>query len=65
METVEYRLKYAKKKHGRGHMAYPPGGRDVIRLCDGVDALKQLISDIQMDLPTDRQNEVERRLWNI
>ena len=64
METAEYRVKYAKRPHGR-NMAYPPGGRDVIRLCDGVDALKRLIRDIQMELPTDRQNEVERRLWNI
>ena len=64
METDEYRVKYAKRPHGR-NTAFPPGGRDVIRLCNAVDDLKRLVRDIQLNLPTDRQNEVERRLWNI
>ena len=62
METAEYRVKYAKRPHGK-NMAYPPGGRDVIRLCDCVDALILLVREMQIDLPTDRQNDVERKLW--
>ena len=64
MITKPYRKRYAKRPHGRS-MAYPPGGEDVLRLCDAVDRLQRLVRDIQRELPVDRQNEVERRLWRI
>ena len=64
MDTRSYRKKYAKREHGH-NMAYPPGGADVIRLCDAVDQLLAIVRDIQMILPTEGQNDVERRLWRI
>lgn len=64
MDTKPFRDKYAKREHGR-NLAYPPGGADVHRLCDAVDRLTRLVREMQADLPTDGQNEVERRLWYI
>lgn len=64
MDTRQYREKYAKRQHGR-NMAHPPGGADVMRLCDAVDRLTRLVREIQAELPTDGQNEVERKLWDF
>lgn len=64
VDTKPFREKYAKRKQGR-NMAYPPGGADVNRLCDAVERLMRLVREIQTELPTDGQNEVERRLWYI
>ena len=66
MDTKSYRKKYAKKSFGKDvFFRHPPGGADVIRLCDAVDRLIQIVREIQFDLPTEEQNEVERKLWNI
>lgn len=64
VDTKPFREKYAKREHGR-NMAYPPGGADVHLLCDAIERLTRLVRDMQAGLPTDVQNEVERRLWNI
>ena len=66
METQQYREKYKKRPFGNNLFdRFPPGGADVYRLCDAIDRLQQLVRDIQVKLPTDDQNEVESRLWNI
>jgi len=62
MTTTVYRRKYAKRQRG-ALIAYPAGGQDVYRLCQSVDSLERLVREIQRELPTDRQNDVERRLW--
>jgi hypothetical protein len=64
VDTKPFRDKYAKRVHGR-NLSYPAGGADVHRLCNAVDRLTRLVRDLQAELPTDQQNEVERRLWNI
>ena len=66
VDTKRFRDKYAKRQYGSNLFdRYPPGGVDVIRLCDAVDRLTRLVREIQAELPTDLQNEVERKLWSI
>jgi len=66
MDTRTFREKYKKRPYGSDLFdRYPAGGEDVIRLCDTVDRLMRLVREIQAELPTDGQNEVERKLWNI
>lgn len=64
LDTKPYRQKYEKRKHGRT-IAHPPGGGDVIRLCDAVDSLIQLVREIQAELPINAQAEVQRKLLEI
>ncbi|MFH2047746.1 MAG: hypothetical protein ABIK92_21685 [Pseudomonadota bacterium] len=49
-EIIRYREKYKKRKHGN-HMAYPPGGVDVVRLCNFVAQL--------LNLPEDRKTRAD------
>ena len=66
MDTRPYREKYAKRHYGSNLFnRYPPGGADVIRLCDAVDRLTKIIRECQAELPTDAQNDVERKLWGV
>jgi len=62
--TKQLRAKYRKRPYGNNVFdRYPPGGEDVIRLCDLCERLERLVRDCQRQLPTDQQNEIERRLW--
>lgn len=65
MDTTHYRKKYAKQKRGN-HEAYPPGGADVMRLCDAVDALVLLINETKASIPPDAKlAHVERTLFML
>ena len=46
--TDGYRRKYAPRMHG-GHMKLPPGGADVLALCDTVDRLAALLAGVMRD----------------
>jgi len=46
--TDGYRRKYQARMHG-GHMKLPPGGADVLALCDTVDRLAALLADVMRD----------------
>ena len=46
--TDGYRRKYQARMHG-GHMKLPPGGADVIALCDTVDRLAALLAGVMRD----------------
>lgn len=62
--TKHYREKYAPRPHGK-QMAHPPGGRDVLQLCDVVDALEQLVLDAEGLVDTAAAKEIALRLWAI
>jgi hypothetical protein len=63
--TRHMREKYRSKSYGNGLFnRRPPGGEDVIRVCDLADRLEQIVRTMQHQLPTDQQNEIERQLWS-
>ena len=43
----------------------PPGGEDVIRLCNLCDRLETLVRQCQHQLPADKQDEIETQLWSV
>jgi hypothetical protein len=62
--TRGLRLKYLHKPYGSGLFSRrPPGGDDVIQLCDLCDRLESIVRDCQRRLPNEQQNEIEGRLW--
>ena len=63
--TQQMRLKYQRRTLANGIERLPPGGNDVLLLCDHAEALERIIREIQTKLTTAEQNEVERRLWNL
>jgi hypothetical protein len=66
LDTKAYRKKYARRQYGNNLFdRYPPGGADVIRLCDTVDALTAIVRDCQRRMCAEDQNEIERKLWGI
>ena len=58
--TDGYRRKYAARMHG-GHMKLPPGGADVIALCDTVDKLTAMLAGAMKANPVKVGNEREGR----
>ena len=58
------RNKYAKRKHGR-NMSYPPGGGDIVLLCDVVDSLKKFAVDLISTRPADERDGLDWRLTQI
>jgi hypothetical protein len=64
MNTKAIRHKYRTRSYGSEIFnRYPPGGADVHQLCDTIDGLVALVRHAQHQLPTEQQNEIERRLW--
>ena len=61
--TTALRAKYSKRTTAAGQLRHAPGGEDVLRLCEICENLEQIIRHAQHQLPTDQQNEIERRLW--
>jgi len=58
------RNKYAKRKHGL-YMSYPPGGGNIVLLCDVVDSLEQLAIDLISTRPADERDGLDCRLTHI
>lgn len=63
--TKSLRIKYTKRQTLAGQIRHAPGGEDVLRLCDICDQLEQIIRHAQHQLPTEQQNEIERKLWAV
>lgn len=59
------RTKYAKRRTAAGQLRHAPGGEDVLRLCNICDRMEAIIRYAQAQLPTDQQNEIEKRLWTV
>lgn len=64
MNLAQMRKKYAKRSYPSGQR-YPPGRKDVLRLCDLAQHLETIVRDLQRALPADQQNEIERKLWAL
>lgn len=62
---IALRSKYARRPTSAAQLRHAPGGEDVLRLCDKCDQLEQIIRHAQHQLPTEQQNEIERRLLAV
>jgi len=65
IDTSEYRAKYCRRHLPNGGVAHPAGGHDVLRLCNAIDRLTSIVRDLQCQVSTETQNEVERKLWEV
>jgi len=64
IDTEEYRKKYALRKTAT-RWTHPAGSEDVYELCRVVDRLMAIVRDLQCQVSTETQNEVERKLWGV
>lgn len=65
VDTTSYREKYTPRIKRNGVKAFPPGGRDVIRLCVQLERMEALVRELQRDMLVSNQNEIESRLFLI
>ena len=61
--TREMRDKYAMRPYKQEQYRYPAGGEDIVRLCELADDLLEIVRWAQCNLPTEQQQEIERKLW--
>lgn len=59
------RDKYQKRHAASGRLFFPPGGADIMRLCDISERLLAIVRELQHAQDTAGQNETERKLWVI
>lgn len=60
--TDSYRRRYAPNPLPNGHMRARQGASDIRRLCHIIDVLHDALLCAQRQLPTEAQNEIERRI---
>ena len=60
--TREMRKKYALVPNSAGRLRRPAGGRDIIYLCDVIDELEGIVSDVKGNLPLNTQYWINQRL---
>ena len=63
--TKAMREKYIKLQLPSGLRRSAPGGKDILKLCEIADRLENIVRELQHRLPTEQQNDVERKLWGV
>lgn len=62
INLAEIIVKYRKRKNSRGIEKYPPGGKDITKLCNVIKSLENIVRNLQRELPADKQNITERAI---
>jgi hypothetical protein len=66
MTTIEkMRKKYQRRKRANGVSAYPPGGQDVILMCELVDYAVKVLRVLQPILGEETQKRVDLAIRTI
>lgn len=59
------RKKYQKRHAASGRLFFPPGGSDIMLLCDISERLLAVVRELQHGQDAEGQNETERKLRGI